>query len=142
MASVRVWPPLAVAALSATVAVRAASACLRKQDVLGRLLRRAEFLSVTARGRKWVAPGVIVQLLDQPSQDSIRLGLTASRRVGGAVERNRARRRLRALATELLPQSGLANCDVVLIARPETVTRKAPDLRRDVEWCLRRLQRA
>lgn len=110
--------------------------------MLGRLLRRADFLSVTARGRKWVAPGMIVQVLDQPLQDSIRLGLTASRRVGGAVQRNRARRRLRALAVELLPQSGLKNCDVVLIAKTDTVKRKAPDLRRDMEWCLKKLRPA
>lgn len=107
---------------------------------LNRLLRRADFLSVAARGKKWVAPGVIIQLLVQPEQDSIRFGLTASRRVGGAVQRNRARRRLRALALEMLQNSGFPPCDVVLIAKPSTVTRKAPDLRRDVAWCLERLK--
>lgn len=109
-------------------------------SVPGRLLNRADFLSAASRGKKWVAPGLIVQLLVQPDQDSIRLGLTASRKVGGAVERNRARRRLRALAHEVLPQSGLPACDIVLIAKTATISRKAPDLRKDLEWCLKKLK--
>lgn len=107
---------------------------------LGRLLRRAEFLGAAAQGKKWVAPGVIVQLHLQPAQDSIKLGLTASRKVGGAVERNRARRRLRALAHELLPKSGLPPCNIVFIAKTATISRSAADLRKDVEWCLKRLR--
>ncbi len=109
-------------------------------STIDRLLNRADFLSAASRGKKWVAQGVIVQLLVQPDQDSIRLGLTASKRVGGAVERNRARRRLRALALELLPLGGLPPCDVVLIAKTTTVHRKAPDLRRDLLWCLSKLK--
>lgn len=103
-------------------------------------MHRAEFLSVAAQGKKWVAPGVIVQLLVQPDQDSIKLGLTASRKVGGAVERNRARRRLRALAHDILPKSGLPPCSIVFIAKTSTVSRKPADLRKDVEWCLKRLR--
>lgn len=105
-----------------------------------RLLNRAEFLSVAARGKKWVAPGVIVQLLPQPENTSIRMGLTASRKVGGAVQRNRARRRLRALGEDVLSKAGLPPCDVVLIAKTATLARKAPDLRRDVLWCLEKLR--
>lgn len=111
-----------------------------KTGTLGRLLRRAEFLGVAAKGKKWVAPGVIVQLLPQPDLNHIRMGLTASRKVGGAVERNRARRRLRALAVELLPTLGLPPCDVVLIAKTATITRPAPDLRQDLLWCLSKLK--
>lgn len=111
-----------------------------KTGDLSRLLRRAEFLGVAAHGKKWVAPGLIVQLLVQPSSDSIRFGLTASKRVGNAVLRNRARRRLRALALELLPQSGLPPADVVLIAKTTTLTRSAPNLRADLLWCLKKLK--
>ena len=111
-----------------------------KAGTLGRLTRRAEFLTVAAKGRKWVAPGVIVQVLPQPDHTDIRLGLTASRRVGGAVERNRARRRLRALAREILPQSGFGPSDFVLIAKTATVSRKAPDLRADLVWALSKLK--
>ncbi len=97
-----------------------------------RLLRRAEFLAVAASGRKWVMPGVILQWAPAPDPSQIRYGLTASRKVGGAVQRNRARRRLRALTLALLPNSGLNGCDLVLIARPATVTRTFADLRADL----------
>lgn len=107
---------------------------------LCRLLRRADFLAVAAKGKKWVAPGVVLQVLARPDRTDLRYGLTASKRVGGAVQRNRARRRLRALILDLLPQSGYAPADIVLIAKTTTVTRAAPDLRRDVEWCLKKLR--
>jgi ribonuclease P protein component len=50
----------------------------------------------------------------------IGLGLTASKKVGGAVQRNRARRRLREAARQLLPELGLAGVDYVLVARQQT----------------------
>lgn len=111
----------------------------------GRLLRRAEFLAAAAQGRKWVAPGLIVQMRLHTDADSstcaVRYGLTASRKVGGAVVRNRARRRLRALAEEILPQAGLPPCDLVLIARhTATVSRKFADLRADLLWSIDRLR--
>jgi ribonuclease P protein component len=109
--------------------------------VLERLLRRPEFLAAAAKGRKWVAPGLVVQLLPQPEGKSIRYGLTASRKVGGAVVRNRARRRMRALAESLLPASSLPPCDVVLIARPTaTVSRKFEDMKADFATALAKLR--
>jgi ribonuclease P protein component len=48
------------------------------------------------------------------------LGLTATKKIGGAVLRNRARRRLREAARQLLPQHGLAGVDYVLVARQTT----------------------
>jgi ribonuclease P protein component len=109
---------------------------------LQRLRRRAEFLKVAASGRKWVTPGLIVQVdnpppLDRP--DAVRYGLTASRKVGGAVERNRARRRLRAVASEVLPARALAGRAYVLIARRGTLTRPHAALVNDLESALRRL---
>ena len=53
---------------------------------------------------------------------ALRVGYTASRKVGGAVERNRAKRRLRAAAAALLPLYGRAGNDYVLVARRETLT--------------------
>jgi len=81
------------------------------------LRKRAEFLSVAASGRKWVAPSFILQI--GPAHDAgsvVRYGLTASRKVGNAVARNRARRRLRALAREVLVHA-VPEHDYVLIAR-------------------------
>lgn len=52
-----------------------------------------------------------------------RYGITASRKVGGAVQRNRAKRRLRALIREVLPNVGQTGMDYVLIARVEVLQR-------------------
>ncbi|NTU76644.1 MAG: ribonuclease P protein component, partial [Alphaproteobacteria bacterium] len=56
-----------------------------------------------------------------------------------AVERNRARRRLRALAQEILALHAKKEHDYVLIARPATVTRPFTDLRRDLETALKKM---
>ncbi len=114
---------------------------------LARLTRRAEFLRTASARRKWVTPGVIVQArARQPGEavaagaaddDAIRVGLTVSRKVGNAVKRNRARRRLRALARDLLPLTGRPRTDYVLIGRRETPTRPAADLRSDLETAVR-----
>lgn len=68
---------------------------------------------------------------------SHRLGLTASRKVGNAVTRNRAKRRLRALANELLPSLG-SQGDYVLIARADTARRDYQSLRGDFIYCLKK----
>ena len=102
-------------------------------------MRRAEFLAA-ARGRRWTTPGCIVQTVRAAVDDgSIGLGLTASRKVGKAVVRNRARRRLRALAKELLPRLGRPGHDYVLIARAATAERDFRTLRAELEAALSRL---
>ena len=57
-------------------------------------------------------------LLVRPTGGQARVGFTVSRRIGNAVARNRARRRLREAARQVLPRSGLPAADHVLIARP------------------------
>ena len=112
---------------------------------LGRLTRRADYQAVACTKRKAVMPGMVVQVRRQNGGDAVaavapvRVGFTASRKVGNAVARNRARRRLRALAAEILGQRATGGHDLVLIARQETVTRPFADLRRDLVRALRRL---
>ncbi|MBM3519025.1 MAG: ribonuclease P protein component [Alphaproteobacteria bacterium] len=106
--------------------------------MLGRLTRRAEYRRVAGSRQRVSTPGVIVQTARRQGDAEPRFGVTASRKVGGAVERNRARRRLRALAREVLALHAAA-ADYVLIARPETVARPHPALRADLENALRRL---
>jgi len=60
------------------------------------------------------------------------VGFTASRKVGGAVERNRAKRRLRAVAAAVLPLLGRDKHDYVLIAKSATLTRPFPALTEDL----------
>ncbi len=112
---------------------------------VARLLRRADFLRVAGARRKWITPGLILQAARREkgsdrSPAVPRVGLTASRKVGSAVARNRARRRLRAVAEDVIPAHAAPGYDYVLIARKETVTRPYPALRRDLETALRRLK--
>ena len=104
------------------------------------LRKRAEFLAVAASGAKWVAPGFILQIgALHPSSPAIRYGLTASRKVGNAVTRNRARRRLRALAAEILTHA-LPEHDYVLIARIATPTAAFDALRQDLVKGMKRMK--
>jgi ribonuclease P protein component len=113
---------------------------------VARLKRRPEFLRVAGGRQKWVAPGLILQALRQddskPSTEGIapaRVGFTASAKVGNAVVRNRARRRLRAAAASVLPHHAESAHDYVLIARAGTLKRRFADLVADLEAGLKRL---
>ena len=71
----------------------------------------------------------------------MRVGFTASRRVGNAVTRNRAKRRLRAAAAEVLPRQGRPGTDYVIVARGATGERGYRELVTDLETALRQLDR-
>jgi ribonuclease P protein component len=71
----------------------------------------------------------------------LRVGYTASRRVGNAVARNRAKRRLRAAAASVLPAQGREGMDYVLIARAGTSERPYAELLADLEGALRQVSR-
>lgn len=112
---------------------------------VGRLKRRPDFLRVAGGRRKWVTPGLILQALRQRDADEpddsapARVGFTASAKVGNAVVRNRARRRLRAAAAAVLPRHAQPAHDYVLIARSGTLSRRFSDLIADLESGLKRL---
>jgi len=112
---------------------------------LGRLPRRADFLRIAAERRKFAAPGLVLQAaptpaeLLQPGSNSMRVGFTATRKIGGAVVRNRVRRRLRAAARDVLPACARPGFDYVLIGREGTALRPYAALKADLELALRRL---
>ena len=106
---------------------------------LGRLRKRADFLRVAAARRKFATPGLVLQAAKSPTEGGqIRIGYTASRKVGGAVQRNRARRRLRA-AVKVVMEQALSDMDYVVIARRGTPYRPYAALLTDLETALRRL---
>jgi len=102
-----------------------------------RLKNRADFLRA-ARGIRRSAAGLTLELCPTPTplSDGLRVGFTASRKVGNAVARNRAKRRLRAAAAALLPLHGRKGHDYVLVARTATLTRKFDDLLADLTGAL------
>lgn len=104
-----------------------------------KLLKRAEFLAVAGSGRKWGTPGMTVQVLKK-EQDAPRWGLTASRHVGNAILRNKAKRRLRALIQSFTKEQSLKPWDFVLVARTATVTRDFTQLKADLTEAMTRLK--
>ncbi len=114
---------------------------------LARLKTRPQFLKVAASRRKWVTPGLILQARRRPPPDEqdagdapIRVGFTVSRKVGNAVRRNRARRRLRAAAAEVLGERGRPGHDYVIVGRQGTLTRPYPELLSDLRQALERVE--
>lgn len=113
---------------------------------LARLKRRADFLRVAGVRRKWVTPGVMLQVANAqpgaqqagPDGTTIQIGFTASRKVGNAVVRNRARRRLKAVVDEVMPLYAKPGLDYVLIARRDTATRPYALLVEDLKLALRK----
>lgn len=92
-----------------------------------RLTKRPQFLHA-AKGLRAARPLLVVQAnMPRAQVDSLqaRVGFTATKKIGNAVHRNRAKRRLRALADALLPGFGMPGWDYVFIARLQTA---------DAEW--------
>jgi ribonuclease P protein component len=86
---------------------------------LQRLTKRAQFLRVR-NGFRASRPNLSVEALRLAPDGAIGVGFTASKKVGNAVARNRARRRLREAARQLLPELGTPGVDYVLVARQST----------------------
>src|SRR5262249_47818311 len=108
-----------------------------------KLTQRADFLRVSAAGRRVSRSSFVVQAAPQstgPGRPAdIRVGFTASRKVGNSVARNRAKRRMRAAAFTILPSWGSPGTDYVLIARPNTVDLPFSTLLSDLVSALRRI---
>ncbi len=104
------------------------------------LQQRADFLKAN-HGRRQGTPGFLLQArkrqTDEAATETIRVGFTCSKKVGNAVARNRAKRRLREIARAVLPIEGQPGWDYVLIGRQSvTATRPFETLKRDLSGAL------
>ena len=114
------------------------------QPALPVLKKRSEFLAA-ARARKQGTKAMMIQARKRRDNEDIdpsviRVGFTCSKKVGNAVARNRAKRRMREVARAILPTHGHAGWDYVLIGRKdETDSRDFKTLQGDLKWALRKL---
>ena len=108
------------------------------------LRKRADFLRA-ARGIRRVEGATTLETCPTPEDEALtgrlRVGFTASKKIGNAVTRNRAKRRLRAAASQLLPLLGRAGHDYVLVARGTTVARPFAALLSDITTALKSAHR-
>lgn len=104
--------------------------------------KRADYLKA-ASARRQGTNGFLLQARNRADGDpQTRIGFTASKKIGNAVARNRAKRRLRALAREVLAPRAQPGWDYVLVARPEaTIARPYADLVTDLEQALASVHR-
>ena len=105
-----------------------------------RLVRRSQYLRV-ARARKYiVSKGLILQFeIKDPNEggNKHRVGFTASKKVGNAVVRNRARRRLKSVVNDVLTSREEQPLDLVLIGRANTLKRSYDELLSDFRFALK-----
>jgi ribonuclease P protein component len=93
---------------------------------------------VAAKGRKAATHGLVLQALTRGDNAPARIGFTVTKKIGGAVERNRARRRLKEAARLEFAENPPSGIDLVLIGRDATRTRPFEDLREDLRRALRK----
>lgn len=106
------------------------------------LNKRADFVKASS-GLRHGTPGFHLQARARGDQDTVRIGFTCSKKVGNAVARNRAKRRLREVARLVLPTYGVRGWDYVLVGRATvTATHDFKAMQADLVQALARIHKA
>ena len=98
--------------------------------------RNSEFGRVYARGKSYVNPALVLYVLKTRGKKT-RVGLTATKKIGHAVQRNRARRIMRAALSEHLSQN-IGGYDIILVARARTPYLKSTQLSKTLAGLMRK----
>jgi ribonuclease P protein component len=102
--------------------------------------KRADFVAANA-GKRATTPGFILLVRDrEDSNPAMRVGFTVTKKIGGAVVRNRMKRRFRALAREIMPEKGVRGADHVMIGRAKGIERDFGLLRTELGGALDKLR--
>jgi ribonuclease P protein component len=99
--------------------------------------KRSDFVNIKKNGEKSYAKGLILETKENKNPTgNIRVGYTATKRLGNAVTRNRIKRRFRALSSQILPLLARPDYDYVIIGRKGTLERSLEDLKKDLKYSL------
>lgn len=105
------------------------------------LKKRSSFMLLQKSQESWATKTIIIQR-NPNGTESNRFGFTVSKRISKrAVDRNLLKRRFRAIVNELPAEKFGAGFDYVFIARNDVLTREYADLRGDVEYTLRKIEK-
>lgn len=110
------------------------AACSRSQQAFGLITipKRRDFLAANS-AKRIATKGFVLLVRDRKDGDAAkRLGITVTKKIGGAVVRNRMKRRFRALARDVLAERGNEGSDHILIGRIGGVERDYAKLREDL----------
>lgn len=111
------------------------------------LKKRAEFLNVAASGQKWISHHLVIQKSQQHKHETAGFGITATKKIGNAVVRNKCKRRIRAALMQFLTSSNMVKtdffneCDYVIIARNNTDHCDFQRLFNDMSFCFKNLNK-
>jgi ribonuclease P protein component len=119
---------------------RAPRARPQETERLITIKKRADFVAANA-GKRATTPGFILLVRDREDSNlAIRVGFTVTKKIGGAVVRNRMKRRFRALAREIMPEKGVPGADHVMIGRATGIERDFGLMRTELGGALDKLR--
>jgi ribonuclease P protein component len=109
---------------------------------LATLKKRSEFLRLRG-GARFATPSFVMETRPRtaaaPSSETARFGFTVTKKLGGAVVRNRIRRRLKAAVAQVASTLAHPHHDYVIVARLQALDRPFDDLKKDLERALQRV---